>query len=180
LLAVDDGYDAARKIWNGMIDRRPALIARCAGPADVMRCVDFARAHGLLVAVRGSGHNIAGNAACDSGLVIDLSGTKAVCVELARRTARADAAVLGVPLGFGLAYFFTDQIEAIMTDVHRAERWLALAVLLAFAAMLVVGCVAMGSSRRDGASGRGAARGTFAAALNARMATTHWIEGRAK
>ena len=93
LRAVDDDYDAARKIWNGMIDRRPALIARCAGAADVVRCVDFARAHNLLVAVRGGGHNVAGNAVCDGGLVIDLTGTKTVRVDPARRTARADAGV---------------------------------------------------------------------------------------
>jgi FAD/FMN-containing dehydrogenase len=93
LLPVDDGYDAARKIWNGMIDRRPALIARCAGAADVVRCVDLARAHNLLVAVRGGGHNVAGNGVCDGGLVIDLTGTKTVRVDPARRTARADAGV---------------------------------------------------------------------------------------
>ncbi len=93
LLAVDDGYDAARKIWNGMIDRRPALIARCAGVGDVVRCVDFARANDLVMAVRGGGHNIAGNAVCDGGLVIDLTGTKSVRVDPARRTARADAGV---------------------------------------------------------------------------------------
>jgi FAD/FMN-containing dehydrogenase len=93
LLAVDDGYEAARKIWNGMIDRRPALIARCAGAADVVRCVDFARANNLLLAVRGGGHNVAGNAVCDGGLVIDLTGMKTVHVDPAGRTARADAGV---------------------------------------------------------------------------------------
>ena len=64
--------------------------------------------------------------------------------------ADAGAAVVGIPLGFGLAYFFTDQIKAIVADVHRAERWLGLAVLLALAAMLVIGGVAMESSRREG------------------------------
>ena len=93
LRAGDDSYDAARKIWNGMIDRRPALIARCAGAADVVRCVDFARANDLVLAVRGGGHNIAGNAVCDGGLVIDLSAMKTVRVDPARRTARADAGV---------------------------------------------------------------------------------------
>ena len=63
------GYDDARKIWNGMIDKRPALIARCAGVADVMQSVNFARANHLLVAVRGGGHNVSGNAMCDGGLV---------------------------------------------------------------------------------------------------------------
>src|SRR4030095_12240813 len=89
----DDGYDAARKIWNGMIDRHPALIARCAGAADVIRGVDFARSNDLVVAVRGGGHNIAGNAVCDGGLVIDLSTMKTVRVDPARRTARAGAGV---------------------------------------------------------------------------------------
>jgi hypothetical protein len=67
------GYDDARKIWNGMIDRRPALIARCRGVADIINSVNFARTHELLVAVRGSGHNVAGNAVCNGGLMIALS-----------------------------------------------------------------------------------------------------------
>jgi len=86
----DAGYDEARKIWNGMIDKRPALIARCAGVADVISCVNFARANNVLVAVRGGGHNIAGNAVCDGGLVIDLSRMKSVRVDPARRRARAE------------------------------------------------------------------------------------------
>src|SRR5258708_17321521 len=86
----DAGYDEARKIWNGMIDKRPALIARCAGVADVISCVNFARANNVLVAVRGGGHNIAGNAVCDGGLVIDLSRMKSVRVDPLRRTARAE------------------------------------------------------------------------------------------
>src|SRR4029453_12593713 len=70
LSAGDDDYDAARKVWNGMIDRRLSLIARCAGAADLVRCIDFARVNDLIVAVRGGGHNVAGNAVCDGGLVI--------------------------------------------------------------------------------------------------------------
>src|SRR6266478_1632234 len=73
LRAGDAGYDEARKIWNGMIDRRPALLARCAGVADVIHCVNLARAHHLLVAVRWGGHNASGNAVCDGGLMLDLS-----------------------------------------------------------------------------------------------------------
>src|SRR5438128_1278894 len=69
----DDGYDEARKVWNGMIDKRPALIARCVGVADVISAVDFARTHRLLVSVRGGGHNVPGNAVCDGGLMIDLA-----------------------------------------------------------------------------------------------------------
>jgi FAD/FMN-containing dehydrogenase len=91
LRAGEDGYDDARNIWNGMIDRHPALIVRCAGVADVIHCVDFARAHHLLVAVRGGGHNVAGHAVCDGGLMIDLSGMKSVRVDPVRRTARAEA-----------------------------------------------------------------------------------------
>ena len=92
LLRPGDGqYDEARKVWNGMIDRRPALIARCAGVADVIAAVRFARTHGVLVSVKGGGHNITGNAVCEGGLMIDLSPMKSVRVDLAQRTARAEA-----------------------------------------------------------------------------------------
>src|SRR5256885_8692866 len=87
----EGGYDEARKVWNGMIDRHPALIARCAGVADVIAAVRFARTHELLVSVRGGGHNITGNAVCEGGLMIDLSRMKSVRVDPARRTARAEA-----------------------------------------------------------------------------------------
>ena len=89
----DAGYDDARKIWNGMIDKRPAFIARCAGVADVIHSVRFADANNLLLAVRGGGHNVASNAVCDGGLVIDLSRMKSVRVDPARRTARAEPGV---------------------------------------------------------------------------------------
>ena len=87
----DGGYDEVRKVWNGMIDRHPALIARCAGVADVMAAVRFARDHRLLVSVRGGGHNITGNAVCEGGLMIDLSAMKSVRVDPAKRIARAEA-----------------------------------------------------------------------------------------
>ena len=87
----DAGYDDARPIWNGMIDKRPALIARCRGVADIINSVNFARTHDLLVAVRGGGHNVAGNATCDDGLVIDLSEMRSIRVDPLQRTARAEA-----------------------------------------------------------------------------------------
>jgi FAD/FMN-containing dehydrogenase len=93
LLRGDDGYDAARKIYNAMIDHRPAMIARCAGVADVICAVNFARNNGLLVSVRGGGHNVSGNAVCDGGLMIDLSPMKSVRVDPQARTARAEAGI---------------------------------------------------------------------------------------
>ena len=87
----DDGYDAARRIFNGMIDRYPALIARCTSTGDVSKAVRFAREHGLIVSVRGGGHNVAGNAVCDGGLMIDLSLMTGIRVDPETRTARAQA-----------------------------------------------------------------------------------------
>lgn len=81
LLPNDGAYENARKIWNAMIDKRPAIIARCTTTSDVVRGVNFARDNGLLLAVRGGGHNIAGNAMCDDGIVIDLSQMKAARVD---------------------------------------------------------------------------------------------------
>jgi FAD/FMN-containing dehydrogenase len=86
----DDDYDDARSIWNGAHDRRPALIVRCAGVADVMRAVDFARSESLLVAVRGGGHSIPGFSSCDGGVLVDLSGMTSVHVDPAGRTAVAE------------------------------------------------------------------------------------------
>jgi FAD/FMN-containing dehydrogenase len=112
LVPGDAAYDGARAIWNGMIDKRPAVIARCATPADVVRAVRFAKDNGLLLAIRGGGHNIAGSALCDDGIVIDLSPMKAAKVDVAKRRvtveggatlADLDAVVqahgLAVPLG---------------------------------------------------------------------------------
>lgn len=108
LLPSDARYDETRKVWNGMIDKRPAFIVRCAGVADVIDAVKFARDHNLLVSVRGGGHNIAGKAVCDGGMMIDLSRMRSVHVEPVKRTAHVDG---GATLGdldhetqaFGLA-----------------------------------------------------------------------------
>jgi FAD/FMN-containing dehydrogenase len=102
------GYDEARAVWNGMIDKRPALIARCAGVADVVAAVAFARDHQLPLAVRAGGHNASGVAVCDDGLVVDLSSMRSVRVDPAAGTVRAEG---GVTIGeldretqlFGLA-----------------------------------------------------------------------------
>jgi FAD/FMN-containing dehydrogenase len=90
----DSGYEDARKVWNGSINRFPALIARCAGVADVIAAVKFAKDNGLLVAVRGGGHSFPGLSVCDGGLVIDLSPMKGIRVDPEARTVRAQAGVL--------------------------------------------------------------------------------------
>src|SRR6266536_5577784 len=90
----DPTYDWDRNIWNGSIDRRPAVIARCAGVADVMAAVKFGRRAGLTVAVRGGGHSFPGLSVCDGGLVIDLSPMRGIRVDPEARVARAQAGVL--------------------------------------------------------------------------------------
>jgi FAD/FMN-containing dehydrogenase len=95
-LPQEAGYDEARTIWNAMIDRHPGAVVRCTGAADIVAAVRFAREHGLLLAVRGGGHNIAGNAVCEGGLLIDLSLMRSVRVDPASRTARVEpGATLG-------------------------------------------------------------------------------------
>ena len=89
LLPGDEGYDSARRIWNAMIDKRPALIAQCSGTADVINSVNFARENGLLISVRGGGHNFPGNSVCNDGLMIDLSRMTGVRVDPAAKTVRA-------------------------------------------------------------------------------------------
>jgi len=84
----DETYGAARRVWNGMIDPKPAAIARCHGVADVIDCVRWAVDHDVLLAVRGGGHNAAGFGTCDGGLVIDLSPVKGIRPDLKRGTAR--------------------------------------------------------------------------------------------
>ncbi|MEO8132547.1 MAG: FAD-binding oxidoreductase [Betaproteobacteria bacterium] len=106
-------YEETRKIWNAMIDRRPGLIVRCTGAADVVQAVRFARQHGLLVSVRGGGHNIAGLAVCEGGMMIDMSLLRGVFVDTRARTARAQA---GCTLG----------------DVDRETQLHGLAAVLGF------------------------------------------------
>jgi FAD/FMN-containing dehydrogenase len=108
VLPEDAEYDRARRVWNGSIDRYPALVVRCAGVADVLAAVRFARDENLLVAVRGGGHNVAGTGTCDGGIVIDLSAMKAVRVDPATRTAWAQPGLVWGELdaetqAFGLA-----------------------------------------------------------------------------
>jgi FAD/FMN-containing dehydrogenase len=105
---ADADYDTVRQVWNGMVDKRPALVARCAGVADVVAAVRFGREHGLPIAVRGGGHNVAGSGVCDGGLVIDLSLLNGIRVDPEGGTVRAEG---GVTIGeldhetqaFGLA-----------------------------------------------------------------------------
>ncbi|MDP1899313.1 MAG: FAD-binding oxidoreductase [Rubrivivax sp.] len=113
LSADDAGFEDSRKIWNAMIDRRPGLIARCTGTADVVQAVRFARQHGVLSSVRGGGHNIAGLAVCEGGLMIDMSLLRGVWVDAARRVAQAQA---GCTLG----------------DVDRETQLHGLAAVLGF------------------------------------------------
>ena len=93
LTPADAGYDEARAVWNAMIDKRPGLIVRCAGAADVIHAVRFAARHGVLIAVKGGGHNIAGSAVCDGGLMVDLSPMRSVHVDPWNRTARVEPGV---------------------------------------------------------------------------------------
>jgi FAD/FMN-containing dehydrogenase len=109
----DPEYEESRKVWNAMIDRRPGLIARCTGTVDVVHAVRFARQHGLLLSVRGGGHNIAGLAVCAGGLMIDMSHLRGVWVDPVQRTARAQA---GCTLG----------------DVDRETQLHGLAAVLGF------------------------------------------------
>jgi FAD/FMN-containing dehydrogenase len=94
LLRESAGYDSARRLWNGAFDRHPALIARCSGPADVMEAVKFAASNQLLLSVRGGGHSLSGQSACDKGLMIDLSQMNSARVDPVRKTATIEGGAL--------------------------------------------------------------------------------------
>jgi len=94
LQPLDTGYEEARRVHNGLVDKRPALIARCRGVADVVEAVQLARSEKLDVSVRGGGHNVAGHAAIDNGVMIDLAPMKGIFVDPAARIARAEGGVL--------------------------------------------------------------------------------------
>ena len=107
----DAAYEEARKLYNGMIDKRPRIIARCAGVADVIAAVNFGREQGLLIAIRGGGHNGPGLGSCDDGLVIDLSSMRSVRVDPAKRTVRVEPGCTSADVdhathAFGLAVPF--------------------------------------------------------------------------
>jgi len=89
-----EAYDAARKVWNGMFDRKPVIIVRCVSTSDVINAVNFARDKSLLISVRGGGHHVAGTAVCDDGMMIDLSLMRRVTVDKRNKTARVDGGAL--------------------------------------------------------------------------------------
>lgn len=115
----DEDYDQARRVWNGRIDKYPAVIVRCADVIDVVTAVEFARSHHLPVAVRGGGHSLCGHSVCDEGLVIDLSGMKGVGIDHERSTARMQA-------GLTLGEFVQETLRwglATTTGTSREPVW---------------------------------------------------------
>ncbi len=135
ILRDDAGYDEARKIYNGMIEKRPLLIARCVDVADVITAVRYARDNNLLIAVRGGGHNGAGLGICDNGLVIDLSMMKGVHVDPKTRTVRVAPGCTSGDVDdathpFGLAVQFVgaphgeSTLLALAAEIERERSWL--------------------------------------------------------
>ena len=116
VLPGDAGYDSARRVWNGMIDRRPLGIARCKSPDDVLAAVAFAQDQEIAVAVRGGGHNIAGNGVCDGGLVIDLSSMCGVEVDARRRTGQVGGGATIAQFDAGAQEFGLATTGGIMTS----------------------------------------------------------------
>ena len=125
LLPGESAYDEARAVWNAMIDRRPALIARCLGVADVISAVNFAREHGLALSIKGGGHNIAGLAVCDGGMMLDMSLMRGVWVDPNARTARA-------------------QLGCLLGDVDRETQIHGLAAVLGFVSMTGIAGLTLG------------------------------------
>ena len=130
------GYDESRTLWNGMIDRRPALVARCEGTSDVVACVRFAREHGIALSIKGGGHNIAGLACCDGGLMLDFCGMRGVWVDPGARVAHA-------------------QGGCVLGDVDRETQLHGLAAPLGFVSLTGVAGLTLGggigyTSRRFG------------------------------
>jgi FAD/FMN-containing dehydrogenase len=152
----DQNYDQMRKLWNGMIDKHPAMIARCTGAADVVSAVNFARDHRLLLSVRGGGHNVAGKAMCDDGLVIDLSLMRVVHVDLASRTVRVQGgARLGdidhetAPFNLAVPIGLVSQTGIAGLCLHGGVGWLTRKYGLALDNLLSVDIVtADGQLRR--------------------------------
>jgi FAD/FMN-containing dehydrogenase len=121
----EEGYEASRTVWNAMIDRKPAAVARCLGAADVIACVQFAREHDLLLCIRGGGHNIAGLATADAALMLDLSPMRGVWVDAKRKVARAQAGCL-------------------LGDVDRETQLHGLAAVLGFVSLTGVAGLTLG------------------------------------
>jgi FAD/FMN-containing dehydrogenase len=125
LVPGDVGYDESRTVWNGMIDKRPAVVVRCLGTADVMTCVQFAREHELLLCIKGGGHNIAGLAAADDAMMLDMSLMRGVWVDPQRRIARAQAGCL-------------------LGDVDRETQLHGLAAVLGFVSLTGIAGLTLG------------------------------------
>lgn len=129
--AADPGYQEARKVWNAMIDRKPALIAQCLGVADVMAAVDFARENDLLLSIRAGGHNVSGSAIAEAGLVIDVSRMRGVHVEPEKRIARVEGgARLGdvdqqtAPFGLAAPVGVVSETGVAGLTLHGGAGWL--------------------------------------------------------
>ena len=125
LTPVDAGYEESRTVWNGMIDRKPAIVVRCLGTADVIACMQFAREYDLLLCIKGGGHNIAGLATADGGLMLDMSLMRGVWVDPQRRIAHAQAGCL-------------------ITDVDRETQLHGLATVLGFISLTGIAGLTLG------------------------------------
>lgn len=125
LTSGDVGYDVSRTVWNGMIDRKPSIVVRCLGTADVIACVQFAREHGLLISIKGGGHNIAGLSTADGALMLDMSLMRGVWVDPQRRVAHA-------------------QSGCLITDVDRETQLHGLATVLGFVSLTGIAGLTLG------------------------------------